>query len=103
MNYEANGKMYLFKEVIPESDVCRLCAFESDELSEECSSAPCLGGYFVEGTDEQHPEQSQTQLAASRYEYTRTLSPREFSELWEKALKGNFDDLVDIAITLKGN
>ena len=37
---------------------------------------------------------------AARYNYVRTMNPREFSALWEVNLRGEqrFDDLVDARI-----
>lgn len=45
-------------------------------------------------------ELEEMRLNAARYRYLRTVSPREFSALWETNLRGGhrFDDLIDARI-----
>jgi hypothetical protein len=42
---------------------------------------------------------------AARYNYVRTMNPREFSALWETNLRGGhrFDELVDARIKEREN
>lgn len=70
----------------------------------------CVGDYSVEDwkTSLQERPSSFTSRTAEtglrRYEYLRTLNPKQFSDLWQEALTGTtpFDTLIDVAITLKG-
>jgi len=44
------------------------------------------------------PPVEETAIGHARYEYLRTLNPRQFAALYDEALHGtadNFDDLVD--------
>lgn len=54
------------------------------------------------------PEQPKTitdeRIRAKRYEFVRTLNPRQFTELWTRNIndQGFFDDLVDAAMAKGG-
>jgi len=52
----------------------------------------------MKGYAPQAPQVEETAIGHARYEYLRTLNPREFAALYDEALHGtadNFDDLVD--------
>lgn len=69
-----------------------------------CHCQPVLhvrSGFYDQMEMVYKPELEKLRKGHARYEYLRTLNVRQFSELFDAALKRPFDDLVDDGIVCR--